>query len=97
MKKIEYTIPELTPEQEQDIAWTKEEVEFLPVPNWIYRVACFMLRKKKLTYQEVFMLVYGMNKHLGEKKAKEYAMQKIIWIYELNNNKLPEGVEHERT
>ena len=83
MKKIEYTIPELTLEQEQDIAWTKEEVEFLPVPN--------------CTYQEVFMLVYGMNKHLGEKKAKEYAIQKIIWIYEFNNNKLPEGIEHERT
>jgi hypothetical protein len=97
MKKIEYTIPELTPEQEQDIAWTKEEVGFLPLPDWIYRVACFILHKKKLTYQEVFMLIYGMNKHLGEKKAKEYAMQKIIWIYEINNNKLPEGIEHERT
>ena len=96
MKKIEYTIPELTPEQEEDIAWTKEEVEFLPFPRWIYRVICFMLHKKKLTYQEVFMLVYGMNKRRGEEKAKEYAIQKMIRIYELNNNKLPEGIEHER-
>lgn len=97
MEKIRYTMPELTPEQEQDIAWTKEEVEFLPLPNWIYRVACWMLGKKKLTYQEVFMLIYGMNKRRGEKEAKEHALQKIIWIYELNNNKLPEGIEHERT
>lgn len=97
MKKIEYTIPELTPEQEQEIAWTKEIVEHIPLPEWIYRVACWMLGKKKLTYQELFMLIYGMNKHLGEKKAKEFALQKIIWIYEVNNNKLPEGIEHERT
>lgn len=96
MKKIEYTIPELTPEQENDISWVREEIEHYPSPNWIYKVVCFMLRKKKLTYQEMFMLIYGMNKRLGEKKAKEYAMQKIIWIYEMNNNKLPEGVEHER-
>ena len=97
MKKIEYTMPELTPEQENDISWTREEIERYPSPIWIYKVVCFMLHKKKLTYQEMFMLIYGMNKRLGEKKAKEYAMQKIIWIYEMNNNKLPEGIEHERT
>ena len=86
--------PILTPEQEQDIAWTKEEINFFPGPDWIYRVACFTLGKKKLTYQQMFLVIYGMNKHLGEKKAKEYALQKIIWIYELNNNgKLPEGIK----
>lgn len=91
--KEEY-IPELTPEQEKEIAWMKEEVNFLPFPDWIYRMACFILRKKELTYQEVFMIIYGMNRHLGEQKAKEYALQKTIWIYEVNNNKLPEGIEH---
>jgi len=91
--KEEY-IPELTPEQEKEVAWMKEEVIFLPLPDWIYRVACFVLHKKKLTYQEVFMIIYGMNRHLGEQKAKEYALQKTIWIYEANNNKLPEGIEH---
>lgn len=88
--------PILTPEQEQDIAWTKEEINFFPGPDWIYRVACFTLGKKKLTYQQMFLVIYGMNRHLGEKKAKEYALQKIIWIYELNNyGKLPEGIKHD--
>ena len=98
MKKIEYSMPELTPEQEEDIAWTKEEIDDVPSKRWIYKVACFMLGKKKLTYQEMFMLLYGMNKKtMGEKKAKEFAMMRIIGIYEYNNNELPEGVEHERT
>lgn len=97
-KKIEYTIPELTPEQEDEIAWTKELVEDVPSKRWLYRVSCFLLGKKRLTYQEMFMLIYGINKkNLGEKMSKEVATQKIIGIYEYNNNKLPEGIEHERT
>jgi len=97
MKKIEYTIPELTEKELYDIAWTSEEVESLPLPGWVYKIICLLLHRKKLTYQELFMLVYGMNKNLGEKKAKEVALYEIIRIYEKNNNKLPEGVEHERT
>ena len=93
----ESVVPELTVEQERDVAWMKEEINFFPGPDWIYRVACFMLGKKKLTYQQMFLVIYGMNRHLGEKKAKEYALQRIIGIYEMNNNKLPEGIEHERT
>lgn len=98
MKKIEYTIPELTPEQEEEIAWTREEVTDVPTKRWLYKAACFFLGRKKMTYQEMFMLLYGMyKKQLGEKKAKEFAGQRIIGIYEYNNNKLPEGIEHERT
>ncbi len=98
MKKIEYTMPELTPEQEEEIAWTKEIVETVPTKRWLYRIACFLQGKKKMTYQEMFMLLYGINKKsLGEKAAKEFAAQKIIGIYEFNNNKLPEGIKHERT
>lgn len=97
MKKIEFSMPELTPEQEEEIAWTKEVIEKVPTKQWIYRIACFFLGKKKLTYQEMFMLLYGVNKKgVGEKAAKEFATQQIIGIYEYNNNKLPEGIEHER-
>jgi hypothetical protein len=95
MKKIEYSIPGLTTEQEAEIAWTKETVEDVPSKKWLYRVSCFLLGKKKLTYREMFMLIYGINKrNLGEKKSKEVAAQKIIGIYEYNNKELPEGIEH---
>lgn len=97
MKKVEYSMPELTPEQEEEIAWTKEEVEKIPLPKWVYRVICFLLRKDKLTYQDLFMLIYGMNKRHGEKKAKEYALQRVIWIFELNNGMLPKGIEKDGT
>ena len=99
MKKIEYTMPELTDEQEKEIAWTKDIVEDVPSKRWIYRFACFCLNRKKLTYQEMFMLLYGIYKgRLGERKAKEFATQRIIGIYEYNNKKLPEGItKNERT
>jgi hypothetical protein len=91
-------IPELTSDEERDIAWTGEEIESVPSWGWMYRFVCFMLRKKKLTYREMFMLLYGINKKsLGEREAKEFATQRIIAIYEYNNNKLPEGIHHERT
>lgn len=93
MKKIEYTIPELTEGQLNDIAWTKEIVEKVPSMNWAYKFACFMIGKKRMTYQELFMLFYGTyKKQMGEKKAKEFALERIILAYEYNNNKLPEGV-----
>lgn len=86
--------PRLTEEQEQEIAWTKEEIEEVPAYNWIYKVACFFIGKRRMTYEEMFLLHYGLNKNrVGPDEAKKYAVQQIIAIYEHNHGVPPEGVE----
>lgn len=77
--------------------WLNETVEKVDKCNWLYKFICFCLgkRKKKLTYQELFLFLYGLNrKKLGERKAKELSMKRIIEIYKyLHDNKLPKGME----
>ena len=98
MKKIEYSMPELTQQQEEDIAWTTEKVDDVPSKRWLYKAVCFLIGRKKLTYQEMFMLLYGINrKMLGDREAKEIASQRIIAIYEYNNKKLPKGIKKNGT
>lgn len=93
----EFVVPELTIDGQKDIAWTKDEIEKVSTKQWLYRVICFMLRKKRLTYQEMFLVLYGIFfKKFGEKKSKELAVERLIAIYEFNNGVLPEGIEHER-
>ena len=86
--------PRLTEEQEQEIAWTRDDINDVPSYKWIYKVACFLIGKKKMTYQEMFLLFYGLNKkNIGEEQAKKYAIERIIALYEYNNGKTPEGIE----
>jgi hypothetical protein len=75
--------------------WMEEPIECLERGNWLYRFVCFFLgkRKKKLTYQEMYMLLYGLNKgKLGEKESKKAAMNRILEIYKWSHNKLPNGI-----
>lgn len=76
--------------------WMSETVEKVKKGNWWYKFFCFMMgkRKKKMTYKEVFLLIYGLNKNkLGDKTAKEIALYKILEIYINNHGKLPKGVK----
>lgn len=83
----------LTPDDEKYIGWTNEKVEKLPSGNGVYKLACIMLGKKRMTYQELYLIAYGSKKgELGEDKAKDLAIKDIIRIYEYNNGHLPPGV-----
>ena len=49
--------------------------------------------KRKLTYKDLFLLLYGVNRNkMGDKEAKEFALYKIVEIYKSLNNKLPKGI-----
>jgi hypothetical protein len=55
-------------------------------------------RKQKLTYEEMYILLYGINrnKKIDEIDAKKVAMLKVIEIYKsLHNNNLPKGVKYD--
>lgn len=83
-------------EEKIDKEWLNETVTKVDKSNWLYNFICFCLgrHKRKLTYQELFMVLYGINRgRLGEKKAKKCSMERIIEIYKyLHNNNLPNGV-----
>ena len=69
--------------------WFNEKIETMDDDRFIYKVICFLLGgpKRRLSYKELFMILYGVNKRkLGEKKAKEEAMNRILTIYK-NNHK----------
>lgn len=74
------------------VEWMKEKLERIPRHNWFYNFICFIMgkRKSKLTYLDLFLFVYGLNRDkIGEKEAKELAIKTTISIYEFNNNKKP--------
>lgn len=83
----------LTVDDEKYIEWTNEKVERLPSGNGLYKLTCIMLGKRRMTYQELYLIAYGSKKgELGEAKAKDLAIKDIIRIYEYNNGHLPPGV-----
>lgn len=77
--------------------WFDETISKVEYCNWLYKIVCFCLgkRRKKLTYRDMFLLIYGLNRNkLGEKKAKEAAIIRIVQIYKyLHNNNSPKGID----
>ena len=82
--------------QLSDTLWMEETVQSVEHANWLYRFCCFLLgkKKKKLTYKELFLLLYGINRRkMGDKEAKTFAMNQILKTYKFHNNKLPNGIK----
>lgn len=77
--------------------WLNEKIPFLKDGNRLYNIVCFCLgkHKNKMSYKEMYLFLYGLNKgKLGEKTAKEKALLRILEIYKSHhNNKLPEGIK----
>lgn len=75
--------------------WLNEKVIKMPYNNWIYKIICFLMgkRKKKMSYKEIFLILYGLNrKKYGEKESKEMSLYKTVEIYAFNNKRLPKGM-----
>lgn len=77
-----------------NLAWFNEKIERVKGSNWLYRFLCFFLGRKRLTYKQMFLILYGLNKRrLGDKNSERLAIARILDIYkDLHDNKLPEGV-----
>lgn len=84
----------LKEEDKKNIAWMDEKVERLPKTNGLYKLLCLILGRKKLSYSELYLLVAHLAKEkLGEKEAKEQALNSVIELYKENNGHLPDGIE----
>lgn len=68
-----------------NLNWFDNKINALPKNNWLYKISCFFLCKKKLSYKEMYLILQRLNKHLGEEKSKQMAMTEIINIYNFNN------------
>lgn len=76
--------------------WLNEKIEKMPYYNKLYQIMCFLMFriKRKFTYKDMFLIFYGSNRNrVDDKKAKEFALYKIIELYKTINNKLPKGVK----
>lgn len=73
--------------------WFDEKIEYIDGDRFLYKIVCFFLGgfKKRLTYKELYILLYHLNKHkLGEEKSKKKSMQRILKIYShFHNNEIP--------
>ena len=79
-----------------DVSWMNETINKYPGKKWIYKLMCFFLLKKKLTYSNLYVLSYALSKNKyknDEIKLKERIIKDLAFIYYYNNNKLPKGFE----
>lgn len=80
------------------VNWMDETVEKLPNINGMYKLFCLILLKRRMTYANLYVLTYALNKDKDifkndENKLKEKIIKDLAMIYYYNNKKLPEGFE----
>ena len=68
--------------------WFDEKIEYIKGDKFLYKIICFCLKgpKKRLSYKELYMLLYSLNQRkLGLENAKKKAMERIIEIYKFHH------------
>ena len=82
-------------EENLNLDWMNEKVQCIKEHNFLYNFMCFITfrMRKKMNYRELFLIYYGIHrKNLGEKKAKQKALDTVVKIYKQNNGKIPNGI-----
>lgn len=73
--------------------WFNEKIEYIKGDKFLYKLVCFCLKgpKKRLSYKELYILLYSLNKGLlGDKNAKKKSIERIVEIYKSHHdNKEP--------
>lgn len=73
-----------------------ETLEEMPEGQGIYRFFCFLLLKRRMTYANMYVFTYALNKKKykdNEEVLKEKILKDLAAIYLYNNKKLPDGFE----
>lgn len=86
-------------EENLNLEWMDEKVQNIKGHNFLYNFMCFITFRlmRKMKYKELFLVYYGIHrKSLGEKKAKQKALDTILKIYKQNNGKMPDGILEEK-
>lgn len=82
-------LEKLSEKEQEMIKWMDETIYDVPSNRFLYRLACFLLgkRKKKLTYNELYLFYKNV---YGEEK-KEDAVKALLEIYKWNTGHYPEN------
>lgn len=79
-----------------NLTWMDEPIEKFPVCQGLYKVFCFLLMKRRMTYANMYVLTYALHKKQykdNEIALKEKIVKDLAAIYLFNNDKLPDGFE----
>lgn len=69
-----------------NIKWMEEKINSMPKNNGIYKFVCTLLCKSKLSYKEMYLLLFSLNKkNLSENNLKRDIMKELINIYNYNH------------
>lgn len=82
--------------QNINVSWMDETLEVFPGAQGIYRLCCCLLFKRRMTYANMYVLLYALNKNNykdNELELKEKIIKELAAIYLYNNRKLPDGFE----
>ena len=86
-------------EKNYDVSWMDEKIERFPNKNGFYRLLCLMLFKRRMTYSNMYVFSYALNKHRfkdNETNLKERILKDLALIYYYNTKKIPDGFEFEK-
>ena len=76
-------------ENEINVNWMDEPIEKFPGKRGLYRLMSLILLKRRMTYANMYVLAYALNKN--KYKDNEVKLKEKIWIYYYNNGKLPDS------
>lgn len=82
---------------DENLKWMEEKIEKLPYNNChgLYRLLCFCLFKRRMSYKEFYALLVKLNrKRIGEEGAKKFALISTLATYKFNNNFYPKELPH---
>jgi hypothetical protein len=71
-------------------------VEKIPGKQGFYKLLCVIFLKRRLTYNNLYVLSYAYHKKQFKNKEEELKIKILIdlaKIYYFNNNKLPNGFD----
>ena len=82
--------------EEINVSWMNEMVEKIPGKQGFYKLLCVIFLKRRLTYNNLYVLSYAYHKKQFKNKEEELKIKIIkdlAKIYYFNNNKLPNGFD----
>lgn len=69
--------------------WLNDKINSMPHHNGIYKFICAFLGKKKLTYKQMYLLLFQLNKKKLGDDVKKIVFKELLEIYHFNENKYP--------
>lgn len=79
----------------KNVQWMEDKIEKLPYNNGLYRLMCFCLFRRRMSYKEFYALLTKLNKKkMGDEEAKQFALVRTLAAYKYNNGYYPKELQN---